>query len=63
MVNYSLDKVSFKSFEDISAKFSDVFRLENLNDFSFDYIGSKSVSGPNFDEYFFDFDKLEFLLS
>ena len=64
LVNYySLDKVSFKSFEDISAKFSDVFRLENLNDFSFDYIGSKSVSGPNFDEYFFDFDKLNFYLA
>ena len=64
LVNYySLDKVSFKSFEDISAKFSDVFRLENLNDFSFDYITSKSVNGPNFDEYFFDFDKLNFYLA
>ena len=60
---YSLDKVSFKSFEDISAKFSDVFRLENLNDFSFDYITSKTVNGPNFDEYFFDFDKLNFYLA
>ena len=60
---YSLDKVSFKSFEDISAKFSDVFRLENLNDFSFDYITSKSFNGPNFDEYFFDFDKLNFYLA
>ena len=64
LVNYySLDKVSFKSFEDISAKFSDVFRLENLNDFSFDYITSKSVNGPNFDEYFFDFDKLNYYLA
>ena len=60
LVNYySLDKVSFKSFEDITAKFSDVFRLENLNDFSFDYITSKTINGPNFDEYFFDFDKLK----
>ena len=64
LVNYySLDKVSFKSFEDISAKFSDVFRLENLNDFSFDYITSKSVNGPNFDEYFFDFSKLNYYLA
>ena len=64
LVNYySLDKVSFKSFEDISAKFSDVYHLENLNDFSFDYLSKKDVNGPNFDEYFFDFDKLNFYLA
>ena len=60
---YSVDKVSFKSFEDISAKFSDVYHLENLNDFSFDYLSKKDVNGPNFDEYFFDFDKLNFYLA
>ena len=37
---YSVDKVSFKSFEDISAKFSDVYHLENLSDFSFDYFSN-----------------------
>ena len=60
---YSVDKVSFKSFEDISAKFSDVYHLENLNDFSFDYLSKKDFNGPNFDEYFFDFDKLNFYLA
>ena len=60
---YSADKVSFRSFEDISAKFSDVYHLENLNDFSFDYLSKKDVNGPNFDEYFFDFDKLNFYLA
>lgn len=60
---YSADKVSFKSFEDITVKFSDVFHLENLNDFSFDYLSKKDVNGPNFDEYFFDFDKLNFYLA
>lgn len=60
---YSADKVSFKSFEDITVKFSDVFHLENLNEFSFDYLDKKVLSGPNFDEYFFDFDKLNFYLA
>lgn len=60
---YSADKVSFKSFEDITVKFSDVFHLENLNEFSFDYLDKKVSSGPNFDEYFFDFDKLNFYLA
>lgn len=60
---YSTDKVSFKSFEDITVKFSDVFHLENLNEFSFDYLDKKVSSGPNFDEYFFDFDKLNFYLA
>lgn len=60
---YSADKVSFKSFEDITVKFSDVFHLENLNEFSFDYLSKKDVNGPNFDEYFFDFDKLNFYLA
>lgn len=60
---YSADKVSFKSFEDITVKFSDIFHLENLNEFSFDYLGKKVSSGPNFDEYFFDFDKLNFYLA
>ena len=35
---YSFDKVSFRSFEEITAKFSEVFRVENLSDYSFDYI-------------------------
>ena len=60
---YSFDKVSFRSFEEITAKFSDVFHLENLNDFSFDYLSNKKPSGPNFDEYYFDFDKLNYYLA
>ena len=60
---YSFDKVSFRSFEEITAKFSDVFHLENLNDFSFDYLSNKKSSGPNFDEYYFDFDKLNYYLA
>ena len=60
---YSFDKVSFRSFEEITAKFSDVFHLENLNDFSFDYLSNKKLSGPNFDEYYFDFDKLNYYLA
>ena len=35
---YSFDKVSFRSFEEITAKFSEVFRVENLSDYSFDYL-------------------------
>ena len=57
---YSFDKVSFRSFEEITAKFSEVFRVENLSDYSFDYLAEKSDSGPNFDEFYFDFDKLNF---
>ena len=60
---YSLDKVSFRSFEDITSKFSDVFRLENLNDFGFDYLEKKVSCGPNFDEFYFDFDKLNYYLA
>jgi len=60
---YSLDKVSFRSFEEITSKFSDVFHLENLNDFGFDYLENKVTSGPNFDEYYFDFDKLNYYLA
>ena len=60
---YSRDKVSFRSFEEITAKFSDVFRVENLSDYSFDYLSQNSYSGPNFDEYYFDFDKLNFYLA
>ena len=64
LLNYhSLDKVSFRSFEEITAKFSDVFRVENLSDYSFDYLSQKSDSGPNFDEFYFDFDKLNFFLA
>lgn len=64
LLNYhSLDKVSFRSFEEITAKFSDVFRVENLSDYSFDYLSQKSDSGPNFDEFYFDFDKLNFYLA
>ena len=60
---YSFDKVSFRSFEEITAKFSDVFHLENLNDFSFDYLSNENSSGPNFDEFYFDFDKLNYYLA
>ena len=60
---YSFDKVSFRSFEEITAKFSEVFRVENLSDYSFDYLSEKSDSGPNFDEFYFDFDKLNFYLA
>lgn len=64
LLNYhSLDKVSFRSFEEITAKFSDVFRVENLSDYSFDYLSQKSDFGPNFDEFYFDFDKLNFYLA
>ena len=60
---YSFDKVSFRSFEYITAKFSDVYHVENLNDLSFDYLSNDKSGGPNFDEYFFDFDKLNYYLA
>ena len=40
-----------------------MFRLENLNDFGFDYLEKKVSSGPNFDEFYFDFDKLNYYLA
>lgn len=60
---YRNDKVSFSTFKDVTAKFTDVYTYDNLNDYSFENIVVKKDVGPNLDEYFFEFDKLNYLLS
>ncbi|MBU0278791.1 MULTISPECIES: DnaD domain protein [unclassified Gemella] len=58
---FSLNKVSFENFLDITAKFSEVYSDEeveyNINK------NSKISYGPNLDQYYFDFSKLNYLLS
>lgn len=60
---YRNNKVSFSTFKDVTAKFTDVYSYDNLNDYSFENIVVKNDVGPNLDEYFFEFDKLNYLLS
>lgn len=60
---YSRDKVSFRSFEEISAKFSEVYHLENISSNNFNILEEVTMSGPNFDEYYFDFSKLNYFLA
>lgn len=60
---FSYNKVSFKSFQDLTAKFSDVYRLENIDSYSLSESILNSDKGPNFDEYYFDFNKLNYFLA
>ena len=60
---YSFDKVSFNNFEELTVKFSDIYNLENLDSYESGFTKTDLASGPNFDEYFFDFDKLNFYLA
>lgn len=56
--------VNFNDFKEITAKFSEVFSTENLDDYSFDNISKRvEQTGPNLDKYYFDFSKLTYLLS
>lgn len=56
--NYPTSKVSFKVFTDVSAKFTDIFNEEDP------FINVKSDNvGPNLSEYYFDFNRLNSILS
>lgn len=60
---FSNNKVSFNSFQNLTAKFSDIYNLENSN---VDYLNIKSLNsekGANLDEYYFDFSKLSYFLA
>lgn len=60
---FSNNKVSFNSFQNLTAKFSDIYNLENSN---VDYLNIKSFNsekGANLDEYYFDFSKLSYFLA
>lgn len=59
---YMKDKVSFSNFEEISAKFSDVYQIENSVSEVLNFPDSQNA-GPNFDEYNFDFAKLNYFLA
>ena len=60
---YSFDKVSFNNFEELTVKFSDIYNLENLDSYESGFTKTGLASGPNFDEYFFDFSKLNYYLA
>ena len=60
---YSFDKVSFNNFEELTVKFSDIYNLENLDSYESGFTKTDLASGPNFDEYFFDFSKLNYYLA
>lgn len=61
---YSTNKVSFENFKEITSKFSEVYSTSQLDDYSFNNIlNLEHESKPNFDEYYFDFDKLNYLLA
>lgn len=60
---FSNNKVSFNSFQDLTATFSDVYNLENVNN---NYLNTQvfdSEKGANLDEYYFDFSKLSYFLA
>ena len=60
---FSNNKVSFNSFQDLTATFSDVYNLENMNN---NYLNTQvfdSEKGANLDEYYFDFSKLSYFLA
>ncbi|WP_027129695.1 DnaD domain protein [Gemella cuniculi] len=61
--NFSYNKVNFNSFEDLTVKFSDIYRLENVTDYNIESSVDKIIEGPNFDEYYFDFSKLNYFLA
>lgn len=56
---YPSSKVSFKVFTDVSAKFSDLYDSQD----PFDLANDTKTKGPNFSEYYFDFNKLNAILS
>lgn len=60
---FSNNKVSFNSFQDLTATFSDVYNLENVNDSYLNTQVFNSEKGANLDEYYFDFSKLSYFLA
>lgn len=56
---YPSSKVSFNVFTDVSAKFSDIYDNQD----PFDISSNTRTKGPNFSEYYFDFNKLNAILS
>ena len=60
---FSNNKVSFNSFQDLTATFSDVYNLENVNNIYLNIQVFDSKKGANLDEYYFDFSKLSYFLA
>lgn len=60
---FSNNKVSFNSFQDLTATFSDVYNLENVNNIYLNTQVFDSKKGANLDEYYFDFSKLSYFLA
>ncbi len=60
---FSNNKVSFNSFQDLTATFSDVYNLENVNNIYLNTQVFDSEKGANLDEYYFDFSKLSYFLA
>lgn len=58
---YGVEKLNFKSFQNISAKFSDVYSDYELQ--GEDILNDDKLEGPNLNEYYFDFTKLNFYLT
>ncbi|MDO4814467.1 MAG: DnaD domain protein [Gemella sp.] len=56
---YPTTKLSFSLFTDVSAKFSDIYDTQE----TFTKIDSVENNGPNLSEYYFDFNKLNRILS
>lgn len=60
---FSYNKVSFSTCQDLTAKFSDVYRLENMIEDTSNSVVFSNEKGPNLDEYYFDFSKLSYFLA
>ena len=60
---FSNNKVSFNSFQDLTATFSDVYNLENVNNIYLNTQVFDNKKGANLDEYYFDFSKLSYFLA
>lgn len=59
---YNTEKLKFDNFSEITAKFSQVYSSDEEKIISKEIIRENNY-GPNLDEYYFDFSKLNYLLS
>lgn len=60
---YNYNKLTFNNFKNISAKFSDLYNYENIDSYDLESLKNQTVGGPNLDSYYFDVDKLKYLLT
>lgn len=61
-VKYGAKKFNLDRFKNISIKFTDLYSYDNIDDYSLENINNV-YKGPNLEDYFFDLDKLKYILS